>query len=53
MWLNNPQCGHIDGQKFPIFLEGKSSHVQITQNVFFQNMPKVGCNNINGMLGTV
>ena len=21
MWWNNPQCGHKEGQKFPIFLE--------------------------------
>ena len=21
MWLNNPQCGHKEGQKFPIFGE--------------------------------
>ena len=30
-WLNNPQCGHKEGQKFPFFgwdkHQGKSSHV--------------------------
>ena len=31
MWLNNPQCGYKEGEKFPIFLwdnyQGKSSHI--------------------------
>ena len=31
MWLNNPRCGHKEGQTFPIFCcdnhQGKSSHM--------------------------
>ena len=32
MWLDNPQCGHKKGKKFPIFWsdnhQGESSHMQ-------------------------
>ena len=34
MWLNNPQCGHTKGQKFPVFWwdnhQGKSSHIYLS-----------------------
>ena len=33
MWLNNPQCGHKEGEKFPFYWwdnhPGKSSHTHI------------------------
>ena len=37
MWLNNPQCGYKEGEKFQKFWsdnhQGKSSHIHVDVNI--------------------